>query len=147
MTDESPKPLKPSKSMGTALTVMATLLIVSGFGLFWVAWRGIDMLRHEGTRAASAAAGNSAALAGKTDYIGTWTGGHETLTIDPNGHADWSETRTGSTESMHGTVTFEKDTLVVDAIITKKSMHIDRAPHQDGKRVLMTLDSAELEKQ
>lgn len=135
-----------SKALTRVLTIMALLLIAGGVGLFWVGWRGVKILQSSADQAPSSLGGSSAALAGKQDFVGTWTGGHETLTIDPNGQADWVLDVPGSKQSMHGFVSFGKDSLVIDAIVTKKTMHIDKPPHVVAGRTLMDLDSMELEK-
>ena len=133
-------------TLGTALAVMAALLVVGGVGLVWVAWRGVRMLRSEASHAATVATGNAAALAGKSDWIGTWAGGFETLTIEAGGHADFTEQRAGSQTELHGTIAFGKDDVTVDALVTKKTMHIDKPPHLDRGRMVMTLDGVELAK-
>ncbi len=135
---------KQSKALNATLSVMAALLVLGGVALFWVAWRGIQVLKGEASHAASVATGNPAALAGKADWVGTWTDGFRTLTIRPDGTADYGEVRSGSKTEMHGSVAFEKDTLVVDALVTKKRLHIDSPPHPSGTRMVMTLDGAEL---
>ena len=133
-----------SKALNATLSVMAALLVLGGAALFWVAWRGIQVLKGEASHAASVATGNPAALTGKTDYVGTWTDGFRTLTIRPDATADYGEVRSGSKTELHGSVAFEKDSLVVDALVTKKRLHIDTPPHPAGTRMVMTLDGAEL---
>lgn len=133
-------------TLSTALSVMAALLVIGGVGLVWVAWRGVRMLRSEASNAATVATGSSAALAGKTDWIGTWAGGFETLDVEAGGHADFTEQRAGSQTELHGTIGFDKDDVIVDALVTKKKMHIDAPPHLDRGRMVMTLDGVELVK-
>ena len=137
---------KSSNALGAVLAVMAALLVVSGVVLFWVAWRGVQILRQQADHAATVIGGDASALAGKTDYVGTWTSKHDTLTIGPNGHADWSHVEPGSSEDMHGSLSFDGSDLVIDILVTKKHMHIDRPPHLDGTVWKMTLDGVELER-
>ncbi|HEY1954185.1 MAG TPA: hypothetical protein VGH28_01195 [Polyangiaceae bacterium] len=134
-------------TLNAALAVMALLLIVGGVGLFWVAWRGVRVLQKEAVSGAASATGTAATLAGKTDYVGTWTNGFETLTIDPSGQGDWSETRSGAKTDVHGTVSFGKNEIVLDAVVTKKKLHLDTPPHANKNGTnAMTVDGVELEK-
>jgi len=133
-------------ALATILAVVAMLLVIGGVGLFWVAWRGVQQLRAASAHAASVMTGDASVLVGKTDYVGTWEGGGETLTIDSNGHVDWSKAARGSSESMHGSLSFDGSDLVIDILVTKKRMHVDAPPHPVGARIVMTLDGVEFEK-
>jgi hypothetical protein len=135
---------KSGGALATVLAIIAVFLVLGGLGLFWVAFRGVQMLKREASHAATVMTGDASVLVGKTDYVGTWTGGHETLTIDANGHVDWSKKEPGSSEEMHGSLGFDGSDLVIDVLVTKKRMHIDRPPHSVGSQMAMTLDGVEL---
>ena len=137
---------RKSNALSAVLAVMAALLVLCGVVLFWVAWRGVQILRRQADHVTTVMTGDASVLAGKTEYVGTWTSKHETLTIGPNGHADWSHAEPGSSEEMHGSLSFDGSDLVIDILVTKKHMHIDRPPHLDGTVWKMTLDGEELER-
>jgi hypothetical protein len=136
---------KKSSTLFTVLAVMAAFLVVGGALLFWVAWRGVQLLKAEAARAGTVILGDASVLVGKTDYVGTWKGGGITMTIAPTGHVDWEKSVPGETEALHGSLSFEGGDLVVDVLVMKKHMHIDKPPHVDGSRTVMTLDGVELE--
>ena len=137
---------KSKSSLGAVLAVMAALLVVSGLGLFWVAWRGVQMLKKEASHAESVMLGDAASLAGHSDWIGTWEGGGSKLEIDAVGHAVFERTTPNSNEKLNGVVAFDGSDVVIDAFVMKKHLRIDKAPHLDGSRMVMTLDGVELER-
>jgi hypothetical protein len=136
---------KKSK-LGTVLAVMGVLLVIGSVILFWVAWKGVQLLRQEAAHAGTVMLGDAAVLAGKSDYVGTWEGGDVKMTILSTGHVDWAMKSAHEREELHGSVGFEAGDLVVDAFVIKKRFHIDKPPHLDGTRTVMTLDGTELER-
>jgi hypothetical protein len=137
---------KSNNTLNAVLAVMAALLIVGTVGLFWVAWTGVKWLRAEAAHAATVIGGDASALAGKPEYVGTWVGGGMTLTIEAGGHVDYEKKEPGSSEAMHGSISFDGGEMVLDVLVMKKRMHIDKPPHLDGTRWLMTLDGVEVER-
>lgn len=135
-----------SKPLGSALAIMALLLVVSGAGLFWIAWRGVKMLRQEAAHAGDSMLGDASALAGKTDWIGRWEGGPLKLDVDPSGHVLFEKNTPGSSEKLNGALAFEGSDVVIDVVVMKKHLHVDKPPHRDGSRMVMTLDGVELER-
>jgi hypothetical protein len=133
-------------TFGTVLAVMAALLVIGSAVLFWVAWKGVQLLRREAAHAGTVMLGDAGALAGKSDYVGTWEGGDVKMTIEPTGHVDWAMKSAHESEELHGSVGFDGGNLVVDAFVIKKKFHIDKPPHVDGTRTVMTLDGTELER-
>src|ERR1700729_1165509 len=106
---------------------MAAFLVVSGIVLFWIAWRGIQFLKHEAAHASSVVMGDAAALAGHADFVGTWKGGGVDMTIDASGRTTWEEKKPNESEKLNGSASFDGDFLIVDVLVMKKKLHIDRA--------------------
>ena len=125
---------------------MAAFLVLGGIVLFYVAYRGVQMLKHEAAHAAAVMTGDAATLAGKSDYIGSWSGGGMTLDIQPSGHADYERKEPNQSEALHGAISFDGGDVVIDVLVTKKRLHIDKPPHLVGTRWSMTLDGVELER-
>ncbi len=137
---------KSSQTLYAVLAVMAALLVIGGIGLFWIAYRGVQLLKQEAAHAGTVMMGDAASLAGHADYVGTWEGGGIDLTILPGGTVTYSEKKANSSEKLNGSVSFDGDFMVLDVLVMKKRLHIDKAPHKGGARTLMTLDGTELEK-
>lgn len=137
---------KSGGALAAVISVIAVFFLVGLIGLFWVVWRGVAMLKSGASHAVTVMVGDASALAGRSDYIGTWKGSGQTLTIQSTGQAEWSKVVPGSSEKWNGSVSFDGDFLVVDILVTTKRMHIDAPPHPDGTRTVMTLDGVELEK-
>jgi hypothetical protein len=137
---------KKSNTLYTVLAVMAALLVVGGIALFWIAYRGIQMLQKEAAHAATVIGGDAASLAGNTDWIGTWTGGGKTLTIGPTGTCEYEEKSPGSSEKYNGSVSFDGADMVIDVLVMKKRMHVDKPPHLVGTTWKATLDGVEVER-
>jgi hypothetical protein len=136
---------KKSNTLYTVLAVMAALLVVGGLGLFWIAYRGIQMLQKEASHAAGLIS-DASAMVGRADWVGTWQGGGKTLDITATGSCTYEEKSPGSTEKFNGWVTFDGADMVVDVIVMKKHMHIDKPPHLDGATWKATIDGVELER-
>jgi hypothetical protein len=138
---------KKSQTLYVLLAVMALFLVVGGFALFWITYRGVKFLEGEAAHAGTVMLGDAASLVGHADYVGTWKGGGITLTIDASGRATWDEKQPNESEKLNGSVSFDGDYLIVDALVVKKRKHIDRAPHVAGATTVLTLEGTELEKQ
>jgi hypothetical protein len=141
-----PTELERRGAMAAVLAVVAFLLVAGGLGLLYVAYRGVSMLKSEASHAATVIGGDAAALAGKTDWIGTWEGGGDKLVIDATGHADFSKHDAHSSEDFHGAVSFDKSDLVIDILVARKRLHVDAPPHAVGGKSVLKLDGVELEK-
>ncbi|HEX4512729.1 MAG TPA: hypothetical protein VGH87_12645 [Polyangiaceae bacterium] len=137
---------KKSNALYTVLAVTAALLVLGGVGLFWIAFRGIQMLQHEAAHASTVMMGDASSLAGKADWIGTWEGGGKTLRIDPSGTAQYEEKSANSSEKLDGSVSFDGADMVIDVLVMKKRMHVDKPPHLDGTTWKATLDGVEVER-
>ncbi len=137
---------KTKSSLSTWLAVMALLLVVGAAGLFWIAWRGVQMLREQASHAGTVMLGDASVLAGKTDWIGRWEGGPLKLDIDPSGSVVFEKVTPGSSEKLNGSLSFEGSDVVIDVFVMKKHLRIDKPPHLDGSRMVMTLDGVELER-
>lgn len=133
-------------TLATVLAVMAALLVIGSAVLFWIAWKGVQLLRQEAAHAGTVMLGDAGALVGKTEYVGTWEGGGVKLTIEPTGHVDYAMKSAHESEDLHGSLSFEAGDLVVDVLVMKKRFHVDKPPHLDGTRMVMTLDGTELER-
>ncbi len=138
--------MRKSNTLYGALAIMAALLVLGGVVLFYVAYRGVQMLKREAARASTVVVGDAAAVAGKSDYLGTWTGGGVTLDIQPSGHADYSRKEAHESEELHGAVSFDGSDIVIDVLVTKKHLHVDKPPRFDGTRWVMTVDGVDLER-
>jgi hypothetical protein len=136
---------KKSNALYTVLAIIAALLVVGGLGLFWIAYRGVQMLQKEASHAAGLIT-DASAMVGHGDWVGTWTGGGKTLEITATGSCVYEEKTANSSEKFNGWVTFDGADLVVDVIVMKKQMHVDKAPHLDGTTWKATLDGVELER-
>ena len=139
-------PPKKSNTLYTVLAVMAALLVLGGVVLFWVAYRGIQMLQKEAAHAGAVMIGDASTLVGHTDWVGTWEGGGKTLSIGPTGTAKYQEKTKGSSEELNGAVSFDGADMVIDVLVMKKHMHIDKPPHLDGATWKATLDGVEVER-
>lgn len=137
---------KKSRALYTVLAVTAALLVIGGAGLFWIAYRGIQMLNREASHAASVLGGDASAMVGHGDWAGTWEGGGKTLDIGPTGTCKYEEKSPGSSESFNGSVTFDGSDMVIDVLVMKKHLHIDKPPHLDGTTWKATLDGVEVTK-
>jgi hypothetical protein len=137
---------KKSNSLYTVLAVMAALLVLGGLGLFWVAYRGMQMLQKEAAHAASVIGGDASAMVGHGDWVGTWEGGGKKLEIGPSGTAVYEETVPGSSEKLNGSVSFDGGDMVIDVLVMKKHLHIDKPPHLAGTTWKATLDGVEIER-
>jgi hypothetical protein len=137
---------KKSNTLYTVMAVVAALLVVGGLGLFWIAYRGIQMLQKEAAHAASVIGGDAAAMVGHGDWVGTWEGGGKTLHVGPTGTADYEEKRPGSSEKLNGSVSFDGGDMVIDVLVMKKRMHVDKPPHLDGATWKATIDGVEIER-
>jgi hypothetical protein len=137
---------KKSNALYTVLAVMAALLVVSGLGLFWIAFKGVQMLKHEAAHAANVITGDASVLVGKTDWVGDWEGGGKTLKIDASGHVEYDEKSANSSENLNGALSFDGGDMVIDVLVMKKRLHIDKAPHLDGATWKATLDGVEVER-
>jgi hypothetical protein len=137
---------KKSNTLYTVLAVVAALLVVGGIGLFWIAYRGIQMLQKEAAHAATVIGGDASAMVGNMDWVGTWTGGGKTLSIGPTGTCEYEEKSPGSSEKYNGSVSFDGGEMVIDVLVMKKRMHIDKPPHLDGATWKATLDGVEVER-
>jgi len=139
-----------NNTLSAVLALAAALLVLSGVGFFWVAWKGIQILKQEAAHAAAHAAtvafGDASVLVGKSDYIGSWEGGTIKMTIDSSGHVDYARKDPGSSEELNGALSFDGADLVIDVLVMQKHLHIDTPPHLDGSRWLMELDGVELER-
>jgi hypothetical protein len=133
-------------TLTVVLVVMAVTLVLGGVGLFWVAWKGVEMLKRQAAHVATVAMGDATVLIGKTDYIGTWEGGGVTLKIDSTGHVDYEKKEPGSSEALHGSLSFDGGDMVVDVLVMKRHLHIDTPPHLDGTRWVMKIDGEEIER-
>jgi hypothetical protein len=136
---------KKSSSLYAVLAVIAGLLVVGGLGLFWIAYRGVQMLQKEASHAARLMT-DASAMAAHGDWVGTWTGGGKTLLITVTGSCEYEEKTAGSSEKFNGWVTFDGADIVVDVIVMKKRMRIDKPPHLDGSTWKATLDGVEVER-
>src|SRR5579862_2807129 len=123
---------KKSNALYTVLAVTAALLVVGGIGLFWIAFRGIQMLQHEASHASTVMLGDASSLAGHTDWIGSWEGGGKTIRIDASGTVEYEEKSRNGSEKLNGSVSFDGATMVIDVLVTKKRLHVDTPPHLDG---------------
>ncbi|HEY2369899.1 MAG TPA: hypothetical protein VGH87_26045 [Polyangiaceae bacterium] len=137
---------KKSNTLYTVMAVVAALLVVGGLGLFWIAYRGIQMLQKEAAHAASVIGGDAAAMVGRGDWVGTWEGGGKTLQIGPTGTAQYEEKLPGSSEKLNGSVSFDGGDMIIDVLVMKKRMHVDKAPHLDGATWKATIDGVEIER-
>ena len=137
---------KKSNTLYTVLAVMAALLVLGGVALFWVAYRGVQMLQKEAAHAATVIGGDAAAMVGHADWVGTWEGGGKTLDIGPTGTAKYTEKTPGSSEELNGSVSFDGGDMIIDVLVMKKKLHIDRPPHLDGATWKATLDGVEVER-
>ena len=137
---------KKSKTLFTVLAVMAVLLVLGGVALFWIAYRGVQMLQKEAAHAGTVMMGDAASLAGHADWVGTWEGGGKTLDIGPNGTAKYNEKTPGSSEELNGSVSFDGGDMIIDVLVMKKKMHIDKPPHLAGGTWKATLDGVEIER-
>lgn len=137
---------KKSNGLYTALAVIAALLVLGGVGLFWIAYRGIQMLQKEAAHAATVIGGDASAMVGHGDWVGTWEGGGKTLNIGPTGTAEYEEKLPGSSEKLNGSVSFDGADMIIDVLVMKKKMHIDRTPHLAGATWKATLDGVEMER-
>ncbi len=133
-------------TLTTVLAVIAALLVIGSALLFWIAWKGVQMLRREAAHVGTVMLGDAGALVGKSEYVGTWEGGGVKMTIEPTGHVDYAMKSAHESEELHGSLGFEAGDLVIDVLVMKKHFHIDKAPHVDGSRTVMTLDGTELER-
>jgi len=135
---------KKSNGLYTALAVIAALLVLGGLGLFWIAYRGVQMLQKEAAHAATVIGGDASAMVGHGDWVGTWEGGGKTLYIGPTGIAEYEEKSPNSSEKFNGSVSFDGGDMIIDVLVTKKKMHIDKPPHHVGGTWMATLDGVEL---
>src|SRR5580765_1118036 len=135
---------KKSNTLYTVLAVVAALLVLGGLGLFWVAYRGIQMLQREAAHAATVIGGDASALVGHTDWVGKWEGGGKTLEIGPGGTAVYEEKTSNSSEKLNGSVGFDGGDMVIDVLVMKKRLHIDKPPHLVGATWKATLDGVEV---
>jgi len=138
---------KKSNALYTVLAVMAALLVVGGLGLFWIAYRGIQMLQKEAAHAATVIGGDASAMIGHGDWVGTWEGGGKTLNIGPTGTCEYEEKSAHGSEKLNGSVGFDGSDMVIDVLVMKKRMHVDKPPHLAGTTWKATLDGVELERQ
>ena len=139
-------PLKKSNALYTVLAVTAALLVIGGGGLFWIAYRGVQMLQREAAHAATVIGGDASAMVGHADWAGTWEGGGKTLSIGPTGSCEYEEKTPNSSEKFNGSVSFDGSDMVIDVLVMKKHMHIDKPPHVDGSTWKATLDGVEVER-
>ena len=137
----------PKKSLSTVLAVMAALLVIGGVGLFWIAFKGVQVLKQEAAHAGSVITGDAAALVGKTDWVGTWDGLGKTLRIDATGHVEYEEKKLNSSEKLNGSISFDGADMLIDALVVKKRLRIDAPPHLDGAVWKATLDGVEVRRQ
>lgn len=137
---------KKSNALYTVMAVVAALLVIGGLGLFWIAYRGIQMLQKEAAHAASVIGGDAAAMVGHGDWVGTWEGGGKTLRIGPTGTAEYEEKLPGSSEKLNGSVSFDGGDMIIDVLVMKKRMHVDKPPHLDGATWKATIDGVEVER-
>lgn len=135
-----------SNVLYAALAVMAAFLVLGGVVLFWVAYRGVQMLKSEASHAATVIGGDAAALVGKSDYVGHWSGGGITLDVLSSGHVDYERKEPNESEALHGAVSFDGGDMVIDVLVTKKRLHVDKPPHPTATGWAMTLDGVELER-
>ncbi|HSQ63892.1 MAG TPA: hypothetical protein VLM85_11790 [Polyangiaceae bacterium] len=133
-----------SNALYAALAVIAALLVLGGLALFYVAWRGVQMLKSEAAHVATVMTGDAAALAGKSDYVGSWSGGGITLDVEPSGHVDYERKEAHQSEDLHGSLSFDGPDMVIDVLVTKKKLHVDKPPHKTSTGWSMTLDGVEL---
>ena len=137
---------KKSNTLYTVLAVMAALLVLGGVALFWIAYRGVQMLQKEAAHAGTVMMGDAASLVGHADWVGTWEGGGKTLDVGPNGTAKYKEKTPSSSEELNGSVSFDGGDMIIDVLVMKKKLHIDKAPHLDGTTWKATVDGVELER-
>lgn len=133
-------------SLFTVLAIVGAFLVVGGLALFWIAFKGVQMLQKEAAHAASVALGDAAALAGKGDWIGRWEGGGKTFSIGPTGSIEYEEKTPNSSEKFNGSVSFDGADMVIDVLVMKKRLHVDKSPHLDGATWKATLDGVEVER-
>ena len=133
-----------SNALYAVLAVVAAFLVLGGIALFYVAWRGLQMLRSEAAHAATVMVGDAAALAGKGDYVGSWSGGGVTLDVQPSGHVDYERKEAHESEALHGSLSFDGPDMVIDVLVTKKKLRVDKPPHKTGAGWSMTVDGVEL---
>jgi len=137
---------KSNSSLFMVLAMVAMMLVVGGLVLFWVAYRGIQMLQKEAAHAATVIGGDASAMVGHGDWVGTWEGGGKTLEIGPTGTAVYEEKTANSSEKLNGSVGFDGGDMVIDVLVMKKRMHIDAPPHLAGTTWKATLDGVEVER-
>ena len=137
---------KKSTALYTVLAVTAALLVLGGGVLFWIAYRGVQMLQKEAAHAATVIAGDASTLVGHTDWIGTWEGGGKTLNIGPTGTAEYEEKSAHGSEKLNGAVSFDGLDMIIDVLVTKKHLHVDKPPHLVGATWKATLDGVEVER-
>jgi hypothetical protein len=135
-----------STALYAVLAVMAAFLVLGGVVLFYIAYRGVQMLKTEASHAATVIGGDAASLAGKGDYVGNWSGGGIKLDILSSGHADYERKEAHESEALHGSVSFDGGDMVIDVLVTKKRLHVDKPPHRTATGWAMTLDGVELER-
>ncbi len=133
-----------SNALYAVLAVVAAFLVLGGIALFYVAWRGVQMLKSEAGHAATVMMGDAAALAGRSDYVGSWSGGGMTLDVQPSGHVDYERKETHESEALHGSLSFDGPDMVIDVLVTKKKLHVDKPPHKTATGWSMTVDGVEL---
>ncbi len=137
---------KSSQTLYAVVAVMAALLVLGGVGLMWMGWRAVQLVKQEAAHAGSVMLGDASVLVGKSDYVGTWTGRETTMRIEPTGQVEWSHKDAHSSEKLNGSISFDGSDLVIDVLVMKKHLRIDKAPHVDGSRTVMTLDGEELDR-
>ena len=137
---------KSNSTLFMVLAMVAMMLVVGGLVLFWVAYRGIQMLQREAAHAATVIGGDAAAMVGRGDWVGTWVGGGKTLGIGPTGTCEYEEKLPNSSEKFNGSVSFDGSDMVIDVLVMKKRMRIDKPPHLDGTTWKATLDGVEIER-
>ena len=104
------------------------------------------MLQKEAAHAATVIGGDASAMVGHGDWVGTWEGGGKTLEIGPTGTAQYEEKLPNSSEKLNGSVSFDGGNMIIDVLVMKRTMRIDKPPHLAGATWKATLDGVELER-
>ena len=104
------------------------------------------MLRREAAHAGTVMLGDATVLAGKTEWVGAWEGGGRKMNITSAGTVNYERTEPGSSETLNGSISFDGSDVVIDVLVMKKRLRIDKPPHLDGATWKMTIEGVELER-